>query len=134
MYFLAIQKEQKKAVDLLVTQELSVESSNDISASSELMSSSLNGNCIQNETYDLDEKHEEHTLQQADRVDEVQYINRQLAIKEELVSNLLKNSSQMAEYQKELDEMEQEIKNLNSEKEELLQQLRNVQANNACAK
>uniref|UniRef100_A0ABD2VXV7 Kinesin motor domain-containing protein n=1 Tax=Trichogramma kaykai TaxID=54128 RepID=A0ABD2VXV7_9HYME len=131
---MAIQKEQKEAIDKLVTYELSMECNNDLSTNSEILSNSIENPNIHNETYDLDEKHEEHTLQQAERVEDVQYINRQLAIKEELVSNLLKNSSQVAEYQKELDEMEQEIKTLHAEKDELLQQLKNVQANNASAK
>ena len=134
MKFLALQKDQKKAVDALVNHELSVESTNNVSANSELMANSLEENSLHNETYDLDEKHEEHTLQQAERVDEVQYINRQLAIKEELVSNLIKNSSQIIEYQKELEEMEHEIKSLQSEKEDLLQALRNAQTNNTSAK
>lgn len=98
------------------------------------MSNSVDDNSLQNETYDLDEKHEEHTLQQAERNDEVQYINRQLAIKEELISNLTKNCSQIIEYQKELEEMQQEIKTLQAEKEGLVQNLRNAQTNNASAK
>jgi kinesin family protein 4/21/27 len=119
----------------LVTHELSVDSTNNTSANSESMSNSIeDNNSLHNDTYDLDEKHEEHTLQQAERVDEMQYINKQLAIKEELVSNLLKNSSQIIEYQKDLEEMEQEIKNLQLEKEQLLQALRNAQANTATAK
>jgi kinesin family protein 4/21/27 len=118
----------------LVTHELSVDSTNNTSANSESMSNSIEDNSLHNDTYDLDEKHEEHTLQQAERVDEMQYINKQLAIKEELVSNLLKNSSQIIEYQKDLEEMEQEIKNLQLEKEQLLQALRNAQANTATAK
>ncbi|XP_058809269.1 chromosome-associated kinesin KIF4A [Phymastichus coffea] len=129
-----LQKEQKQAVEELVSHELSVESAKNDSLNSDSILSNPDENGVHNETYDIDEKHEEHTLQQAERVDEVQYINRQLAIKEELVSNLLKNSSQLVEYQKELEEMEQEIKSLQSEKEELIQALRNAQTNNACAK
>ncbi|XP_001606485.2 chromosome-associated kinesin KIF4A [Nasonia vitripennis] len=129
---LNLQKDQQKAIEILVTHESLEESSNNISTNS--TSDSVNENSVHNETYDLDEKHEEHTLQQAERFDEVQYINKQLAIKEELVSNLLKNSSQIVEYEKELEEMELEIKNLQAEKEELMQQLRNVQKNNASAK
>lgn len=116
----------------MVTHESLEESTSNISTNS--ISDSTNENSVHNETYDLDEKHEEHTLQQAERFDEVQYINKQLAIKEELVSNLLKNSSQIVEYEKELEEMELEIKNLQAEKDELMQQLRNVQKNNASAK
>lgn len=128
-----LQKEQKQAVNELVTHELSVESEKNTSLNSDSILSNCDENSVHNETYDIDEKHEEHTLQQAERVDEVQYINRQLAIKEELVSNLLKNSSQLIEYQK-LDEMEQEIKNLQIEKEQLLQALHSAQTNNASAK
>ncbi|XP_023288014.1 chromosome-associated kinesin KIF4 [Orussus abietinus] len=83
---------------------------------------------------DLDEKQEEHTLQQAERNNEVQNINRELALKEDLISKLLKNSSHLADYTKELQEMEQEIKSLQAEKEELLQALQSVKANNASSK
>ena len=113
--------------------ELTVESTNNVSVDGSI-SNSVDENSLNNDIDDLDEKNEEHTLQQAERVDEVQYINKQLALKEELVSNLLRNSSQIAEYRKELDEMEEEIKNLHSEKEELSKALKNAQTNNACAK
>lgn len=127
IYFLDIQKEQQKAVNDLITHEMSVDSTKEDSLNSESMSNSLDEFSLQNETYDIDEKHEEHTLQQAERVDEVQYINRQLAIKEDLVSKLQKESSQMIEHQKELEDMESEIKKLQNEKEELMQALRNAQ-------
>lgn len=120
-------------MEILVTNESLVDSTN-VSIDSNSISDNIDENSLHNQTYDLDEKHEEHTLQQAERFDEVQYINKQLAIKEELVSNLLKNSSQMAEYQKELDEMEQEVKKLQTEKEELMSALQNAQKNNASAK
>lgn len=44
---------------------------------------------------DLDEKQEEHTLLQVKRNNEVQNINKELAIKESLIHQLLKNSSQV---------------------------------------
>ncbi|XP_014206954.1 chromosome-associated kinesin KIF4 [Copidosoma floridanum] len=134
MKIIDLQKEQKKANDMLVTHELSTDSPSNNTGNSESMSNSIEESSLMNETYDLDEKHEEHTLQQAGRVDEVQYINKQLAIKEELVSNLIKNSSQIAEYQKELEEMEDEIKTLAKERDELQQALRNAQTSNTSAK
>lgn len=113
---------------------MSVDSAKDTSVNSEIMSNSIEEYSLQNETYDIDEKHEEHTLQQAERVDEVQYINRQLAIKEDLVSKLQKESSEMVEHQKDLENMEQEIQKLQTEKEELMQALRNAQTCNNSAK
>lgn len=117
-----------------MTHELSAESTNNVSADSESMSNSIEENSLHNETYDLDEKHEEHTLQQAERNDEVQYINRQLAIKEELISNLVKDCSHIKEYQRDLEEMQNQIETLQAEKESLLQNLRNAQTNNTSAK
>ncbi|XP_035733121.1 chromosome-associated kinesin KIF4-like [Vespa mandarinia] len=87
-------------------------------------------NCLE----DFDKKHEEHTLLQTERNNQVQDINRELAIKEHLISELLKNSSHMIEYSKELQDMEQEIKTLQAEKDELLVALRNAQANNVGSK
>lgn len=89
---------------------------------------------LNNETFSLDEKNEEHTLKQGLRVDEVEFINKQIANKEELVSNLIKNSPQIAVYHKELEEMEKEIAVLQKEKDELLQALRNAEANAASSK
>lgn len=68
------------------------------------------------------------------RNNEVQNINKELAIKESLICQLLKNSSQIVDYSKEIQEMEQEIKALQAEKEELLQALQNVQTNNISSK
>ncbi|KAI4490936.1 hypothetical protein M0802_010610 [Mischocyttarus mexicanus] len=83
---------------------------------------------------DFDKKHEEHTSMQIERNNQVQDINRELAIKEHLISELIKNSSPAIEYSKELQDMEQEIKTLQSEKDELLVALRNAQTNNASSK
>lgn len=70
----------------------------------------------------FDKKEEEHTLRQAERNNEVQSINKELALKESLVSELLKNvTQQTAESRKNVVEMEQEIKRLLAEKEEHLQ-------------
>ncbi|XP_043274536.1 chromosome-associated kinesin KIF4 [Venturia canescens] len=83
---------------------------------------------------DLDERHAEHTLRQAQRNQEVNDISRSLAMKEELISTLLRNSTLTIEHSKELQQMENELKTLQNEKEELLQALQNVQSNNASAK
>lgn len=73
----------------------------------------------------FDKKEEEHTLRQAERNNEVQIINKELALKESLVSELLKNiTQQTAESHKNVVEMEQEIKLLHAEKEEHLQAVR----------
>lgn len=87
-----------------------------------------------NSLQDFDEKQEEHTLLQVKRNTEVQNINKELAIKESLISQLLKNSSQMIDYTKEIQDMEQEIKTLQTEREELLQALQNVQSKKVSSK
>ena len=70
----------------------------------------------------FDRKEEEHTLRQAERNNEVQIINKELALKESLVSELLKNVTQeTAESRRNVMEMEQGIKWLHVEKEENLQ-------------
>lgn len=70
----------------------------------------------------FDKKEEEHTLRQAERNNEVQNINKELALKESLVSELLKSiTQQTAESRRNVVEMEQEIKRLHAEKEEHLQ-------------
>lgn len=70
----------------------------------------------------FDKREEEHTLRQAERNNEVQNINKELALKESLVSELLKNATQQtAENRRNVIEMEQEIKRLHAEKEEHLQ-------------
>ncbi|KAK2579122.1 hypothetical protein KPH14_001293 [Odynerus spinipes] len=87
-------------------------------------------NCLE----EFDKKNEEHTLLQTERNNQVQNINRELAIKEHIVSELLKKSSHVVEYSKEVQDMEQEIKTLQAEKDELLVALRNAQASNVGSK
>lgn len=80
----------------------------------------------------FDRKEEEHTLRQAERNNEVQIINKELALKESLVSELLKNvAQQTAESRRNVVEMEHEIKRLHEEKEEHLQA---VHAHNVSSK
>lgn len=80
----------------------------------------------------FDKKEEEHTLRQAERNNEVQTINKELALKESLVSELLKNvTRETAESRRNVVEMEQEIKRLHTEKEEHLQA---VHAHNVSSK
>ncbi|XP_011643578.1 chromosome-associated kinesin KIF4A isoform X2 [Pogonomyrmex barbatus] len=68
----------------------------------------------------FDKKEEEHTLRQAERNNEVQNINKELALKESLVSELMKSVQNTVE-NRDIAEMEQEIKRLHAEKEEHLQ-------------
>lgn len=80
----------------------------------------------------FDKKEEEHTLRQAERNNEVQNINKELALKESLVSELLKSvTQQTAESRRNVLEMEQEIKRLHVEKDE---QLQAVHAHNVSSK
>ncbi|XP_076378598.1 kinesin-like protein 3A [Megalopta genalis] len=93
------------------------------------------GNSVSQDSIDdIDEKQEEHTLLQVKRNDKVQDINKELAIKESLMCQLLQNSAQLIDYSKEIQDMEQEIKTLQNEREELLQALQNVQTSNASSK
>lgn len=83
---------------------------------------------------DFDAKNERYTLLQVKRNNEVQNINKELAIKETLISQLLKDSSHIIDYSKERQEMEQEIKALQTEREELLQALQDVHASKVSSK
>ncbi|XP_076646621.1 chromosome-associated kinesin KIF4B-like [Halictus rubicundus] len=91
-------------------------------------------NSLHHDSIDIDEQQEEHTLLQVKRNDQVQGINKELAIKEGLICYLVQNSSKLIDYSKEIEEMEQEIKTLQTEKEELVQALQNVQTNNVSSK
>jgi len=44
---------------------------------------------------DIDERHQAHTLQQAERTKEVQELTQQLALKEELAAQLMANMNHM---------------------------------------
>ncbi|XP_076282466.1 kinesin-like protein 3A isoform X2 [Lasioglossum baleicum] len=83
---------------------------------------------------DIHEKQEEHTLFQVQRNGQVQDINKELAVKERLMYELLKDSSGLIDYSKEIKDMEQEIRSLQTEREELLQALQNVQTKNPSSK
>ncbi|KAF7401535.1 hypothetical protein HZH68_007355 [Vespula germanica] len=132
---LDIQTNEKKTSEELFNHAMSLELKSPIIKDNEndidnVASDGELSNCLE----DFDKKHEEHTLLQTERNNQVQDINRELAIKEHLISELLKNSSHVIEYSKELQDMEQEIKTLQAEKDELLVALRNAQANNVGSK
>ncbi|KAH0949886.1 hypothetical protein HN011_002770 [Eciton burchellii] len=120
---LDIQKNEKKASEELLNHEIS-NSKNCVANANEdtehVQGEELNN--IENSLDYFDKKEEEHTLRQAERNNEVQNINKELALKECLVSELLKSvTQQTAESRKNVAEMEQEIKRLHVEKEEHLQ-------------
>ncbi|XP_076163701.1 kinesin-like protein 3A isoform X2 [Ptiloglossa arizonensis] len=135
---LDIQKDQKKTSEELIncgiastsSKTFIVDGDEDLKQTFIDETNSENANSLD----DFDEKQEEHTLLQVKRNDEVQNINKELAIKESLMCQLLKNSSQMIDYSKEIQEMEQEIKTLQTEREELVQALQTVQANSVSSK
>lgn len=131
-----IQNDQKKTSQELIDYEISADNANTftINCEEELEHTSMGEISSPNILDDFDEKQEEHTLLQVKRNNEVQNINKELALKQSLISQLLKNSSQMIDYSKEIQDMEQEIKTLQTEREELLQALQNVQANNVSSK
>lgn len=131
---LDIQNDEKKASEELINHEISnskycminmEENPEHIEHIEEL-------NNVEDSLDYFDKKEEEHTLRQAERNNEVQNINKELALKETLVAELLKNvTQQTTESHKNIVEMEQEIKRLHAEKEE---QLQAVHAHNVSSK
>lgn len=119
-----IQNDERKASKELIDQEISADSKNSLTFIKEeterVDTDELN--IIENSLDYFDKKEEEHTLRQTERNNEVQNINRELAIKEYLISELVKNiTQQTTDSHKDIAEMEQEIKRLHAEKEEHLQ-------------
>ncbi|XP_047115391.1 chromosome-associated kinesin KIF4A [Schistocerca piceifrons] len=82
---------------------------------------------------DIDEHHEAYTLHQAALTKELQELNKALALKEELVTQLSVNSDQILNirhtYEDNLKELEQQVAALQKEKDELTQMLKNMQTN-----
>lgn len=76
------------------------------------------------ESSELDEQTAEHTLLQSERNNEIQSINRAVALKEELVAKLLENVTQLEKNK--VIEMEEEIKALQAEKEQYLKNAENT--------
>ncbi|XP_076618260.1 kinesin-like protein 3A [Colletes latitarsis] len=134
---LDIQKDQEKTSEELINCGISVTSKTfTMDSDEDSKHTSVNDTSSENPDSldDFDKKHEEHTLLQVKRNNEVQNINKELAIKESLMCQLLKDSSQMMDYSKERLEMEQEIKTLQTERDELVQALQSVQANSVSSK
>lgn len=129
-----IQNNERKAFEELINHEIS-NSKNymiPIMEGTEHTEHAEELNNIEDSLDYFDKKEEEHTLRQAERNNEVQNINKELALKESLVSELLKNATQQtAESRRHVVEMEQEIKRLHAEKEE---QLQTVHAHNISSK
>lgn len=132
LQILNLQNDQKKTEEDLVNHDLTSGSQQSIQIKIEEDEDIENN--IANETYDLDEKHEEHTLRQAQTIDQVQTITRELAIKEELVSKLLQSVADDTAQLHSVHEMENEITKLQTEKEELQQQLNSAQNNKVAAR
>ncbi|XP_072748059.1 chromosome-associated kinesin KIF4 [Anoplolepis gracilipes] len=131
---LDIQNDERKASEELINHEISnsknyVMRTADVGTERTEHMEELNN--IEDSLDYFDKKEEEHTLRQAERNNEVQNINKELALKESLVSELLKNAQQTAESRRNIVEMEQEIKRLHAEKEE---QLQAVHAHNISSK
>jgi len=131
-FYVDIQNNERKASEELINHEIS--NSKHISHTEEdvecVRAEELND--VEDSLDYFDKKEEEHTLRQAERNNEVQTINKELALKESLVSELLKNvTQQTAESRRNVVEMEQEIKRLHAEKEEHLQA---VHAHNVSSK
>ncbi|PSN37848.1 hypothetical protein C0J52_20777 [Blattella germanica] len=81
---------------------------------------------------DIDEKHQTHTLQQAERTKELHELNQKLALKEELAAKLMTNMNQMSllrsDYESSVKDLEQQISVLEKERDELKNVLQNVQS------
>lgn len=129
-----IQNDEKKASEELINHEISNSKScvTHIVDNVEECVRTEESNNVEDSLDYFDKKEEEHTLRQAERNNEVQNINKELALKESLVSELLKSvTQQTAESRRNVVEMEQEIKRLHMEKEEHLQA---VHAHNVSSK
>jgi len=122
VYCTDIQKDERKASEELINHEISnsKDCSIHINEDAEHVHTEELNNVEDSLDY-FDKKEEEHTLRQAERNNVVKNINKELALKESLVSELLKNITQTVESHKNVVEMEQEIKRLHAEKEEHLQ-------------
>lgn len=119
-----IQNDERKASEELLNYELSADSKNSATFIKEDAEYVHTGdlNNIEDSLDYFDKKEEEHTLRQAERNNEVQNINKELALKETLVSKLMKSiTQQTAENHKDVAEMEREIERLHAEREEHLQ-------------
>lgn len=108
----------------MLNHEISADSKNSVTFTKEhpeyIQTGELNN--IENNLDYFDKKEEEHTLRQAERNNEVQNINKELALKESLVSELMKSiTQQAAESHRDVAEMEKEIERLHAEREEHLQ-------------
>ncbi|XP_026667944.1 chromosome-associated kinesin KIF4 isoform X2 [Ceratina calcarata] len=132
---LDIQKDQKKTSEELTRYETSSFQANVFTnKTEELENLCLDEANSSDSLLDIDEKQEEHTLLQVKRNNEVQNINKELAIKESLIAELLKSSQPMIDHSKDIQEMEQEIRSLQTERDELMQALQSIQANNVSSK
>ncbi|XP_036139032.1 chromosome-associated kinesin KIF4 isoform X2 [Monomorium pharaonis] len=127
---LDIQNDERKASEQLINHEIfnSRNCGTDIEDVECVRAEDLNN--VEDSLDYFDKKEEEHTLRQAERNNQVQSINKELALKENLVSELLK-SQQTVESRRNVIEMEQEIKRLHTEKEKHLQ---TVHAHNVSSK
>lgn len=127
-----IQKDEKKASEELLNHEISNSKNCSIHIEEDIeqvRTEELNN--VEDSLDYFDKKEEEHTLRQTERNNAVKNINKELALKESLVSELLKSTQETAESHKNVVEMEQEIKRLHAEKEEHLQA---VHAHNVSSK
>ena len=84
---------------------------------------------------DIDERHQSHTLQQAERTKELQELTQQLALKEELAAQLMANMNHMSsihtDYENSMKDLQQQISGLQKERDVLMHVLQSVQNNNS---
>nr|CAD7588485.1 unnamed protein product [Timema genevievae] len=116
-----IQEEQRRGEDELLTHELSQGTVR------------TEGLDLADEQ-DIAEKREVHTMQQAKLNNELQELNRALALKEELASQLTANLGQITTVREEYERNQALVETLKKEKDELQQALRNVHVNNSSNK
>ncbi|PNF43510.1 hypothetical protein B7P43_G09319 [Cryptotermes secundus] len=129
-----LQAEQKRSSDEILNHELS----SGLSHKQAEPEQNEDGDLYENlpETHlEIDECHQSHTLQQAERTKELQELNKKLALKEELASKLMASMNHMStirtDYENSMKDLQQQISDLQKEKDELMHVLQNVQNNSS---
>ncbi|GFG32670.1 hypothetical protein Cfor_12769 [Coptotermes formosanus] len=128
-----LQAEQKRSSDELLNHDLSSAVSHKSSEPQQTEDGDLYKNLPQTHP-EIDERHQSHTLQQAERTKELQELTQQLALKEELAAQLMANVNQMSaihtDYESSMKDLQHQISGLQKERDELMHVLQSVQNNN----
>lgn len=129
-----LQAEQKRSSDELLSHDLSNAVSHKSSEPQQTEDGDLYKNLPQTHP-DIDERHQSHTLQQAERTKELQELSQQLALKEELAAQLMANMNHISaihtDYESSMKDLQHQISGLQKERDELMHVLQSVQNNNS---